>query len=606
MKTLTNRLNINLFLALLSLTIIVSCKKTNSSTSNTVINNDPSTQTIGYQVSGSANFTLLKAAAFKAGLVQTLESPGPFTVFAPTDDAFKASGIDATTINTLSADNLKTILLYHTITSKIASSSVPAGPNAKVITASGDSVFVTNNMNGVFVNGIKVTKADLPASNGVIHTIAKVLLPASGNIVHVPSADTTLSYLVAAVVRASQGSTNVASLLSSGGIFTVLAPTNNAFRKAGFATVAAINAADPNTLTTILTYHVIAGRVFSSDLTNGGTPATLNGGKLTITLSGSGAAVQGSANASASNITATNTMATNGVVHVIDQVLLPLPGTIAAQVSSNPNFTLLKAAVVKGGLAATLDGAGPFTVFAPSDNAFLASGITSSVISALSVGKLDTILLYHTIAGKILSSQVPAGPNAKVITAGGDSIFVTNNANGVFVNGIPVVTADVPASNGVIHVLNKVLLPSFGQNLVQVASSDTTFSYLVAAVVRASQGSTNVAGLLSSGGIFTVFAPTNNAFRAAGFATVDAINAADPNTLAGILAYHVLPGRVFSSDLTNGATPGTISGGNLTIALSQSGATVMGKSNMTASNIIGVNIMATNGVIHVIDSVLLP
>ena len=437
-------------------------------------------------------------------------------------------------------------------------------------------------------------------------TIAKVLLPASGNIVQVASADTTLSYLVAAVVRASQGSTNVASLLSSGGIFTVLAPTNNAFRKAGFATVAAINAADPNTLTTILTYHVIAGRVFSSDLTNGGTPATLNGGKLTITLSGSGAAVQGSANASASNITATNTMATNGVVHVIDQVLLPLPGTIAAQVSSNPNFTLLKAAVVKGGLAATLDGAGPFTVFAPSDNAFLASGITSSVISALSVGKLDTILLYHTIAGKILSSQVPAGPNAKVITAGGDSIFVTNNANGVFVNGIPVVTADVPASNGVIHVLNKVLLPSFGQNLVQVASSDTTFSYLVAAVVRASQGSTNVAGLLSSGGIFTVFAPTNNAFRAAGFATVDAINAADPNTLAGILAYHVLPGRVFSSDLTNGATPGTISGGNLTIALSQSGATVMGKSNMTASNIIGVNIMATNGVIHVIDSVLLP
>lgn len=152
--------------------------------------------------------------------------------------------------------------------------------------------------------------------------------------------------------------------------------------------------------------------------------------------------------------------------------------------------------------------------------------------------------------------------------------------------------------------MSRVLIPPVG-NLVATASADTTFSLLVAAVVRASTGATNVAAVLSGTAPLTVFAPTNNAFRAAGFPDAAAINAADPNTLASILTYHVVPGRVFSSDLTNGASVTTANGGNVTIALG-SGASVKGSSNTTASNITSTNIMATNGVIHVIDRVLLP
>jgi uncharacterized surface protein with fasciclin (FAS1) repeats len=296
-----------------------SCKKDDNMSANSA-----ASQTIGAQVASNSGFSLLKAAAVKAGLVTVLEGTGPFTVFAPTDDAFQASGITSSTINSLTADQLKAILLYHTLAVKIASSDVPAGPNAKVITAGGDSVFVTKNAKGVFVNGINVVNADLPASNGVIHTISRVLLPASGNLVQVASSDTTFSFLVAAVVRASQGSTDVASLLSNGGIFTVFAPTNNAFRAAGFADIAAINAADPDVLAGILAYHVIPGRVFSSDLVDGATPATANSGKtVTISLSGDAPTVKGQSNTSASNIIATNIMATNGVIHVIDRVLLP-------------------------------------------------------------------------------------------------------------------------------------------------------------------------------------------------------------------------------------------------------------------------------------------
>ena len=147
-------------------------------------------------------------------------------------------------------------------------------------------------------------------------------MPPTGNIVHVAPGNSNLTYLVVAVLRASEGSTNVASVLSTTNGLTVFAPSNQAFINAGFPTIASIQAANPNTLANILTYHVIAARVFSSDLTEGAMPTTVNGGKVTVTLSG-GAKVKGNSNTTASNITATDILATNGIVHLIDQVLLP-------------------------------------------------------------------------------------------------------------------------------------------------------------------------------------------------------------------------------------------------------------------------------------------
>jgi uncharacterized surface protein with fasciclin (FAS1) repeats len=279
--------------------------------------------------------------------------------------------------------------------------------------------------------------------------------------------------------------------------------------------------------------------------------------------------------------------------------------SITAQVVSSANLSLLEAAVIKAQLTGTLSGAGPFTVFAPTDDAFAASGITLSTINSLDTSDLQAILLYHVLPAEVASGSVPAGPNAKVITASGDSVFVTKNISGVFVNGIKVSQADIDASNGVIHLISQVLLPPVG-NLVEVAQSYDDFSFLVAAVLRASTGSTNVAQILSSGGTFTVFAPTNDAFIDAGITSIDAINSLDPDILASVLLYHVVQGRVFSSDLTNGATPATAYGDSVTIGITNSGGTVDGFANATPSNIVGANIMARNGVIHVIDQILLP
>ena len=316
MKTkIIKKIQISAFILMLCSGLLISCSKDDDSPTN-------SAKTITEIVSENSNYSMLQSAVVKANLAATLSGTGPFTVFAPNNDAFAASGITAGTIESLSMDQLKSILLYHTVGSKIMAANVPAGPNAAVTTVGEGTIYVTKNSKGVFVNGWKVTQADIAASNGVIHSIEHVLMPPAGNIVEVAQGNSNLTYLVAAVLRASEGGTNVAQVLSGAGPFTVFAPTNQAFIDAGFPTIAAIQAADPNTLTSILTYHAISARAFSSDLSDGQSLTTLNGGTVKVGL-GSSATVKGNGNTSPATIIGVNIMATNGVVHLIDKVLLP-------------------------------------------------------------------------------------------------------------------------------------------------------------------------------------------------------------------------------------------------------------------------------------------
>ena len=291
-------------------------------------------------------------------------------------------------------------------------------------------------------------------------------------------------------------------------------------------------------------------------------------------------------------------------------ITTPVPQTIAQLVTSNSQFTLLSAAVTRANLGATLSGAGPFTVFAPSDAAFRAAGFAdAAAINAVPVATLTNILLYHVVSGSVASSAIPAGQTAQAtaLTTNGTAYITkasSTSGTGVSINGARVVQADVAASNGVIHVIDKIILPPAG-NILAVAQSDTTLTYLVAAALR---GGTAVTGALGGTTPLTVFAPTNSAFRAAGFSTIAAINAAPVATLTNILTYHVIPGaRAYSPTLTNGASIPTFQTGTVTIGVTSTGVTVLGKSNGTnASNVTTPDITATNGVVHKIDRVLLP
>ena len=286
-----------------------------------------------------------------------------------------------------------------------------------------------------------------------------------------------------------------------------------------------------------------------------------------------------------------------------DENPTPTPAlkTIAEIVSTDANFSLLKQAVDGAGLGMALSSTGSLTVFAPDNAAFAASGITSADISDLTQEELVELLTYHVIGAKISSSGVPATDTVNSLL--GPNLYVSRNNNGVFVNGIKVKTADVNASNGVIHVISEVIEEIPDETIADIVIADpANFSTLLAAVIKA-----ELAELLDAKGKYTVFAPTNAAFEAEGLTSV--IN--DPTTpasaVAAIVKAHVIGTNVFAGDLIQDNTLETLQNGvTLTIKTMPAASVKITGSSMAPSLITSADIVATNGVIHVINKVLLP
>jgi len=268
--------------------------------------------------------------------------------------------------------------------------------------------------------------------------------------------------------------------------------------------------------------------------------------------------------------------------------MAPAAKSINAIVNSDTNFSILKAAIAKAELGSALE-TGSLTVFAPDNAAFAATGIDLSVINAASKGFIDSVLKYHVVGAKVLSSGVPASDTVKSLL--GTNIYASKNSNGVFVNGIKVKAADVSASNGVIHVISKVMIPPT-KNIAQLVSADTDLSSLLGLV--AGYG---LAPAVSGSGKLTVFAPTNAAFAA--------ITLPDTAAVIAILTSHIIGTNVFASDLINGDSAKTLNNNFLLIGLNPPSVKIK-TSSEPVSNITADDIIATNGVIHKIDKVLLP
>ncbi|OJV20527.1 MAG: fasciclin [Dyadobacter sp. 50-39] len=280
----------------------------------------------------------------------------------------------------------------------------------------------------------------------------------------------------------------------------------------------------------------------------------------------------------------------------------PVTGDIPTVASADPQFSTLVAALTKAELVTTLKGAGPFTVFAPNNAGFTKAGITS--LDGLSKEALTPILTSHVISGTVKAADVKSGAVKTVNTS--NDIYLSKNANGVFINGnIKVIATDVSASNGVIHVIDNVIVPP-SKSLVQIAQGDTNFTELVSLVLAADPAVAAALSSASSG--LTVFAPTNAAFRELYKTTPKAtlLAPASKTLLTNVLLYHVVPNRVFSTDLPNVSGPVATANTSGTLTFDLAGQPkVVGKTS-GASNITAANILATNGVVHVIDKVLIP
>lgn len=294
-------------------------------------------------------------------------------------------------------------------------------------------------------------------------------------------------------------------------------------------------------------------------------------------------------------------------------------------------FTLLNAALQRASLSGTLSQAGTYTLFAPTDDAFKAAGYADvNAINNLSVAQLQAVLQYHVLATRLDATSIPTGFNTAQATAAGSSVYLskgtlttttsttatsttaTSTTATVFsVNGAHILTAGTNASNGIVYPIDRLLLPPvFGDIAATIQGIPTlrptlSFTFLNAAVARAGI----LSALTSTTAPVTVFAPTDAAFTAAvpSIRSVADVSAMPVDSLRKILTYHVVPGRVYSPLITAGSSLTTAQGGTITAGTSTTALTVTGRRNGgTASTITAPDVTASNGVVHVIDRLLLP
>lgn len=316
--------------------------------------------------------------------------------------------------------------------------------------------------------------------------------------------------------------------------------------------------------------------------------------------------------------------------------------TVVEIAAGNENFGTLVAAVKAAGLATTLSGEGPFTVFAPTNQAFadLPDGLVESLLKPENKATLQKILTYHVVAGKLMAADVVKGIQSnsgtlKATAVSGDDFSVMLMGDAVKIkdglgNVTTVTATDIAGSNGVIHVIDKVILPAgvnpadllpkkamamptspvaTGPSIAAVASGNENFKTLVAAL-----GAAGFVDMFDSPGEYTVFAPTDDAFGKLPEGTVATlVKPENKKQLQGILAFHVVPAKITASGLVAAIKRSkgyyhfnTLADQTLVASINKEGSVIITDGNGNKSKVIMTDVDASNGVIHAIDAVLLP
>lgn len=272
-------------------------------------------------------------------------------------------------------------------------------------------------------------------------------------IVDIAVADGRFGTLVAAIQAAG-----LVETLSSEGPFTVFAPTDEAFAKLPASTLdELLMPENKQQLTDILLYHVVSGSIMAADVVTLSEAETVLGKNVMVMVEGDKVFINDS------QVVITDVQASNGIIHVIDTVLLPPAEEktldIVDLAVADGRFSTLAAALTAAGLVDTLKGEGPFTVFAPTDEAFakLPAGTIDDLLKPENKQQLTDILLYHVVSGSVMAADVVTLTEAETVL--GKNVMVKVNDGKVFVNDAQVVINDIKTTNGIIHVIDMVLLP---------------------------------------------------------------------------------------------------------------------------------------------------
>lgn len=399
---------------------------------------------------GNPDFSMLVAAATRAGLVTTL-STGEFTIFAPTNAAFTASGITMEMIESMPVESLTGILTYHAVQGTVLSTDLEAGPATSVAMLSliiGTEGGAKLNGGNTVTGGANIVMADILARNGAVHIIDRVLLP--------PTVADLARYAGLTTLAGAVDSAELDDDLAGDGPFTVFAPTN-----AAFAELSAVPTGDA--LKSVLLYHVVGANVPAAAVPAKASSLSANEYEDSLTLlfnTTSGVRINGSA-----NVVIADVFATNGVVHVIDEVLLPMNAVQAATAAGLTGLTGAVGAAADlpeggGTVAAALSAQAPYTIFAPTNAAFTA---IESTIDTLTPTQIRNVLLFHVLDtdefdAPVLSTELPSGTTELLTLNGADATLVTTTTPPT-IEGADIVTTDIVVTNGVIHLIDEVIIP---------------------------------------------------------------------------------------------------------------------------------------------------
>lgn len=576
--------------------------------------------------------TLLDAVSAVDGLATTLTDAAAITVFAPTNDAFGnalnafgVTSLDDLIVELGGIDNLSKVLGYHVVPAVAFSEDLAEGEQSfetlagetLTVTKSGGSVSVTDATGATY----SVITADVAIDNGVVHVVNGVLLPTLSLPDLVAAATAAGLTTLLDAVTAVDG---LATSLADADAITVFAPTNDAFGDAlnayGVSTLDQLVAelGGIENLQSVLGFHVVPATAFSHDLGEGDqTFNTLAGQEITVNKSGTTVTVTDAVGATY-NVTTADVAISNGVVHVIDGVLLPsidLPNIVEAGTAAG--LTTLLDAVTAASLGDALTTAEAITVFAPTNDAF--GGLLeryeatdlNDLVAKIGIEAVTEVLQFHVVPAVAFSHDLADGEQA-FTTLQGQELTVNKTENGVTITDYlgftyEVTSADIAIENGVVHVVDGVVIPDLSDdpNIVEAGTS-AGLTTLLDAVIAAELND----DLIQATAI-TVFAPTNAAFAD----LLAAQNVADLNGLIDklgaeavvkVLQFHVVPAVAFSTDLSEGTQMfSTLAGEMLTVTKTGNSVTVTDAAS-TTYNVTTADVAIENGVVHVINGVLLP
>jgi len=430
------------------------------------------------------NFSYFKYAIDKTGLGDLLNGKDEYTVFAPTNAAFINAGYPLTTLQTMLSADVAIIVKNHIVAGKIDVNTL--GNSQDEVTLSGLVITVQKIDILSYVNGGDILNVNQTTSNGFLNTtntlmVSKATLnDAVKNYINA-TGNSQLTFLAAAIIRASTGSTNFTNLLSGSTPYTLFAPNNGAFIDGGYASIAAINAAAPDVLGNILKYHLIAGSKFTTAFDSmpviayNGNPIYFNKTPRNVTPTvtiATNVTLWYANGIIFGNSVPSNIRAANGVMHVVPRLLpTPVITNTLDRIKSDANLTMFLALIQRASTADTAwnfeallsNPAKSYTVFAVNNTGLQAAGYANiAAINAETPAVLAAILKLHMINKRLNNINIPdngavytlAGLNIRFLLTGGFKVQGPSNPT-----SIPVITANVVTTNGLLNIIGSVLKP---------------------------------------------------------------------------------------------------------------------------------------------------